>query len=234
MKGLLVDVGDTLVAQASWRVEEEVRRLQLERLRLAFGSEQPWFSDFVLRHHPNGEPPDWRQRTREAVEGFLAEHGVVLADSDFKRICQACTSRISDGIASLEPGATEALRAAKQLGLRLAICSDTFWQDDEACAQIWADLRLDDCFDAYVTSLDTGFCKPHPAMFQRALALIGISAHEAAMVGNSPERDIAGAKALGIRTIWKRPRDLSASCEPPPDVEITHLGELPPVLERWL
>jgi putative hydrolase of the HAD superfamily len=59
--------------------------------------------------------------------------------------------------------------------------------------------RLD--VDVCVGSLDHGRVKPHPSIFEAALAALGVGPEETAMVGDSPTDDIAGAAALGIRTI---------------------------------
>lgn len=53
----------------------------------------------------------------------------------------------------------------------------------------------------YVTSLDVGFRKPHPAMFERALEALGVRASDATMVGDSPGTAIVPAKSLGLRTV---------------------------------
>jgi HAD superfamily hydrolase (TIGR01549 family) len=53
--------------------------------------------------------------------------------------------------------------------------------------------------DAAVSSGAHGKTKPHPAIFRAALEQLGVTAEEAAMVGDSPEDDVEGAKALGMR-----------------------------------
>jgi HAD superfamily hydrolase (TIGR01549 family) len=53
--------------------------------------------------------------------------------------------------------------------------------------------------DAAVGSATHGKTKPHPAIFQAALDELAVSAEETAMVGDSPEDDIEGARALGMR-----------------------------------
>ena len=53
--------------------------------------------------------------------------------------------------------------------------------------------------DVIVGSLTHGKTKPHPTIFQAALDALGVAAGEAAMVGDSPEDDIEGARALGMR-----------------------------------
>ena len=52
--------------------------------------------------------------------------------------------------------------------------------------------------DVIVGSSTHGKTKPHPTIFQAALDALGVAASEAAMVGDSPEDDIEGARALGM------------------------------------
>ena len=55
--------------------------------------------------------------------------------------------------------------------------------------------------DAMVGSRRTGASKPHPSIFVAALRALEVAPAEAAMVGDSYEDDIEGARALGIRAI---------------------------------
>ena len=55
--------------------------------------------------------------------------------------------------------------------------------------------------DAIVGSRSHGRVKPHPSIFIAALDALGVAPDEAAMVGDSYEDDIEGARALGIRAI---------------------------------
>jgi 4-nitrophenyl phosphatase len=47
--------------------------------------------------------------------------------------------------------------------------------------------------------------KPAPPLFQMALRRLGLAAHQAAMVGDSVSSDVAGARALGMRTVLYAP-----------------------------
>ena len=53
--------------------------------------------------------------------------------------------------------------------------------------------------DCAVGSRAFGRTKPHPDIFHRALALLEVEASETAMVGDSYEDDVEGARALGMR-----------------------------------
>ena len=86
-------------------------------------------------------------------------------------------------------------------------------------------------FETIIISGDHGFGKPDPRIFQLALKRLKVAAHEAVMIGDSLNRDIAGARAAGLRTIWinRYNRTLNDS-HPIPDLELTNLRDLPTIL----
>tara|TARA_R110000796_G_scaffold77799_6_gene173835 strand:- start:11976 stop:12665 length:690 start_codon:yes stop_codon:yes gene_type:complete len=56
--------------------------------------------------------------------------------------------------------------------------------------------------DFLVTSEEVGVEKPHPSMFAKALQKLECENFEALMIGDSWNKDIIGANALGIQSIW--------------------------------
>lgn len=63
-------------------------------------------------------------------------------------------------------------------------------------------LNLPGSVDFLVTSEEVGAEKPHPYMFTRALQKLECEASEALMIGDSWRKDIIGANAMGIQSIW--------------------------------
>ena len=57
-------------------------------------------------------------------------------------------------------------------------------------------------FASVVTSEDARCYKPHPAIFRRALALMGLSPGEVLHVGDSLHSDVGGAANAGIEAVW--------------------------------
>ncbi len=53
--------------------------------------------------------------------------------------------------------------------------------------------------DAVVSSGRFGKTKPHPSIFEHVLTAIGVRPKEAAMVGDSVDDDVEGARSLGMR-----------------------------------
>jgi HAD superfamily hydrolase (TIGR01549 family) len=85
------------------------------------------------------------------------------------------------------------LAALREHGLKIGLVSNTGRDLNAFIGHHALDV------DAAVSSGAHGKTKPHPAIFQSALEQLGVTAEEAAMVGDSPEDDVEGAKALGMR-----------------------------------
>jgi len=85
-------------------------------------------------------------------------------------------------------------------------------------------------FDAVVVSGEFGRGKPDPAIFHHTLDLLGCAPSAAAMVGNSLERDIAGAKNAGLSTaVWIQVPGSEEPAAVQPDLTIRGLHELPAI-----
>ena len=85
------------------------------------------------------------------------------------------------------------LATLREHGLKIGLVSNTGRNLEAFVAHHALDV------DAAVGSGTHGKTKPHPAIFQSALEALDVRADEAAMVGDSPEDDVAGARALGMR-----------------------------------
>lgn len=86
---------------------------------------------------------------------------------------------------------------------------------------------LADYFSAIVISIEVGFGKPDPRIFEAALDAIGAVPDSAVMIGDSVPRDVAGARRAGVRSIWiDRAGAPARTHEPVPDARITALSEI--------
>jgi putative hydrolase of the HAD superfamily len=85
------------------------------------------------------------------------------------------------------------LEDLRRRGLKLGLISNT----SRDLAQFVTHHGLD--VDAFVSSGRFGKTKPHPSIFEHVLAAIGVRPAEAAMVGDSVDDDVEGARALGMR-----------------------------------
>lgn len=141
--------------------------------------------------------------------------------------------------ADLIPGARQMVDALVAAGVPLALVADGWRQSFENVLGVQHGLL--GSFGAVAISEDVGAVKPSPLMFEAALAGLGVGSDLAerarvVMVGNHLERDIAGANALGLASVWmdwapRRPKVAAADIERP-DHRIAAPLELLDVLDR--
>ena len=70
---------------------------------------------------------------------------------------------------------------------------------------IYASLRklsINRYFDTVLVSHENGWRKPHTQIFQDALKKLQVNAEETVFIGDSPNEDIQGAIAAGIKTVF--------------------------------
>jgi putative hydrolase of the HAD superfamily len=91
-------------------------------------------------------------------------------------------------------------------------------------------LKIGELFPIILVSEEEGVWKPDPNIFARAVARAGVAAADAMYIGDSPEHDMAGARAAGLISVWINRREREWPGGPPPDFEITDLRQLLPLL----
>jgi len=96
---------------------------------------------------------------------------------------------------------------------------------------VWKTLRrfnIEGFFDAVVVSIDVGWRKPCPRIFQTALKTLRVPASESLFVGDELDHDIEGANKVGMPTVWlKKASTQRSKLRVKPDKTIHKLRELP-------
>ena len=141
--------------------------------------------------------------------------------------------------ADLIPGADSLVRELKRRGYRLALVADG---RPGTYRNVLAQHDLYDLFDAVAISELVGVQKPDRRMFTHALDQLGIAEDDygrTVMVGNYLERDVRGANAVGMISVWldwapRRPKVPADSSEVPQHTIHAPLDLLPLIdsLER--
>ena len=123
----------------------------------------------------------------------------------------------------LYPNVNHTLVELMKIGIKLAVVSDA--PSREAWMRIYY-LNLHHHFDIVLTFDDTNARKPSPIPFQMALKELKTKPSETLMVGDWPERDVAGANNLGIRTIFARYGDSFGTINSGADWDINDVYEI--------
>ena len=121
------------------------------------------------------------------------------------------------------PGTKRTLIKLKEKGMKLGVVSDA------PKLKVWirlVNMKIDDFFDIVLGLEDTGRKKPSRLPFRAALKGLGVKPSECLMVGDNPDRDIKGAKALGMKTCLARYGLTYKAGKTKADFEIRSIDEL--------
>jgi ribulose-1,5-bisphosphate 5-phosphatase len=143
-----------------------------------------------IQRHPELEHDEgvWIRFTQDIIRGMGG-------DADRARDCAVAMTRAWERSENfgLYEDALPVLEELRRHRLKIALVSNT----NRDLAEFIAHHALD--VDLAVSSREHGRTKPHPTIFRAVLDRLEVEPSEAAMVGDSPEDDIAGARALGIQ-----------------------------------
>jgi FMN phosphatase YigB (HAD superfamily) len=88
----------------------------------------------------------------------------------------------------------EAVQAARQLGLRVAVATNPVFPRIAVETRLsWAGLA-DVPWNLVTTAEEMRYCKPHPQYFREAAEMLGVPAKACLMVGNDPANDLPAAQ----------------------------------------
>ena len=114
-------------------------------------------------------------------------------------------------------------------GIRLGVVSDA------PQAQVWlrlCSLSLQHVFDAVVTFDDTRVRKPNPEPFREVMKRLDVEPHDALMIGDWAERDVVGAKGLGMKTVFARYGDTFGTQESGADYDVDDVFQLVAIVDE--
>jgi putative hydrolase of the HAD superfamily len=143
------------------------------------------------------------------------EQGVDLEDDDLHLFLQSAHD-IWASYYSLAASTHALLEALRNRGLKLALVSNTA-SPEWLLRPVLERQGIAQRVDAIVLSSEVGKRKPHPAIFERALAELDVAAAESLFVGDRADADVFGASRVGMRTVqalWFRADDVPVETEP--------------------
>lgn len=125
------------------------------------------------------------------------------------------------------PGLEQTVKALKQRGIRLGICTDMTADIQYAKLRI---LGIWEQVDFMVSSEELDAEKPERRLFDRCREKAGCAPGECMFVGDHLQKDVAGSLAAGMVGVWFAPRGAGQGC-PPGAHTISALPQLLPLMD---
>jgi putative hydrolase of the HAD superfamily len=233
---ILFDLGGTLMhARNDWR---SVLARADQALAATLHAHQIELDTQVFRAHLHQyyekRDKDYEETTYHFVlRELLRELGYAEVPESVLRSALDALYSVTQKNWAIEDDAAAALQQLVSQNCHLGIFSNA--GDDQDVQELVESFGVRPYFDFVLTSAACYYRKPHPRAFEMALAQWNITAEESIMVGDSLQADIEGAKKLGMKAIWITRRaqfTLEEKTRIHPDLEISSLGELPPLLKQ--
>jgi 2-haloalkanoic acid dehalogenase type II len=187
-----------------------------------------------LHEYYNQRDKDFQETTYHFVlRELLKDLGYAEVAEFIIRSALDAMFELTQGNWVLEDDTIEVIQQLKSQNYKLGIFSNA--GDDKDVQTLVEQFGIHSHFDFVLTSAACFYRKPHPRAFEIALARWNIPPEEAAMVGDSLQADIFGAKSLGMQAIWLSRRAEFTADEVQriqPDFSLNDLSGLFPTLER--
>jgi putative hydrolase of the HAD superfamily len=219
LEAVLFDWGDTLMSFAyDPALVEAGQRAGLAALER---DDLPEVEKVATHFRERYEPFFWVPGTVEELEypglvrQLLGDFGVEVSDEELTRFLEA-EHAAWEPARQLAAHTHALLDALRSRGLKLGLVSNAFdpgWLLHRDLEQMGLAERL----DVAVFSSEVGKRKPHPAIFERALAELDVAPARAVFVGDRLYEDVRGAGELGMTTVqavWFRADEHPDGSEP--------------------
>ena len=165
---------------------------------------------------------------QEVFDDFIQKE---LGKIDYKILASGIVAyrKAREASLVLYPNVNSTLITLSKWGLKLGVVSDA--PSREAWMRICS-VNLHHIFDAIVTFHDTGMHKPSPEPFKKISSLLKVPPENSLMVGDWPERDVIGAKKLGMKTVFAKYGDVFGTKYSGADYDVMDVKEILSIISK--
>ena len=222
IKAIIFDLDNTLldfVKMKQFAVKASIRAMNEAGLNV---DEESGYKDVMELYMTTGWEnqlvfDDYLKQTTGEVSNKILAAGVVA----YRRAREATLL--------VYPNVNKTLIELLKSQIRLAVVSDA--PSREAWMRLYY-LNLHHVFDPVLTFDDTGARKPSPKPFKLALDKMNVGPDEALMIGDWPDRDVVGAKQIGMKTIFARYGDTFGTKESGADWDVNDIYEVVGIIKE--
>ncbi len=207
-----------------WQALNDLAPIALDVVATAYDDadaafEKAWHEDFVT----------WT--IAERLQRVLGSLGRELPAEVFAEVVKA-HEEMEIAVSPDATGGIAEVLGGLALRYRLCVVSDTLVSPAGTLRRLLAAQGLGDFFTGFAFSDEVGHAKPHRAIFEAAADQLGVEPGEMLHIGDREEKDIKGAKALGMRAILfvggrDRGRENTAA-----DAVCERTADLPEIIEE--
>jgi len=169
---------------------------------------------------------------QSVFDQMLSEYFMIPKGEDYYRILSAgivAYRNAREAALKPYPGVFHTLIELTKKGIKLAVVSDA--PSKEAWLRLCY-INFHHFFDTVITYDESRERKPSPVPFKMALSKLNLKPEECIMIGDWADRDIVGAKLVGMKTVFARYGDTFNTLNPDSDYDINSITELIDIVNK--
>jgi putative hydrolase of the HAD superfamily len=204
IKAIGFDLFNTLITVEPQTLKEAHGRLFNSLIESGFQLEEDAFRkahrQAAMDHLAECQKDGRETHNRFWISAALADQGYAISPDDL-RIAAAVEAYFSAFLdfCHLIPGTGYMLETVKKR-YRLGLLTN--FTHGPAARHILNFLGITPFFGTILISGELGYRKPHPSVFLKLVEQLGLEAGQILYVGDDPEPDIKGARAVGLQPVW--------------------------------
>ena len=221
IKGIIFDLDNTLLdfmKMKEFAVKAAIKGMIEAGLSI---NEKKSYKDIIEIYEKYG----WEN---QSVFDVFLEKEIGCVDNKFLAAGIVAYRRAREANLMAYPNVNNTLMFLVKKGLKLGVVSDA--PSREAWMRIYY-LNLYHFFDVVITYDDTKERKPSSKPFELALKKLDLIPVETIMVGDWPDRDVVGAKKIGMRTAFARYGDTFGTKNSGADWDLNDIYDLVNIVE---
>ena len=238
IRAVLFDLGDTLMcASTAWppvinRADRAVVDVLCKNgLVLDCDHFHDEFKARLQRYYDERDSKQIETSTTSVLQELLKDKGYTDVPAALIRAALDARYRISQSNWEVVDDTLITLETLHSEGFHLGIVSNA--GDNKDVFQLVDKFGIEPYFDFVLTSAACGWRKPHPQIFELALAHWGYPPEDVAMVGDRLDTDVSGANQSGIFSIWyTRYAKKAVPTSPVPRAKVANLKEVVAVIKN--
>ena len=218
IRAVIFDLWGTLIENAREHTSTRRADIRVRLLRETLAAAGRPFSEeaireafpaFIAAHgamHAEGRDLSAPEKVELFLEGLALGLEGRLSPEELDRVEEAFVSPGRLDPPAPAPGAADVLIEARARGLRTGLVSNTGFTPGYVLRELLVEHGLREHLEVLTFSDEARLAKPAPAIFACTLEALSVSPGEAVFIGDVPELDVAGPRAVGMWAVQVGPR----------------------------
>jgi putative hydrolase of the HAD superfamily len=237
-RAVVFDLGGTLVQWADWEGGAATKWGLAHDALAGYEGIGASRDDFVAAmraaekaHWERVDRDHWSGPPTSVVSDGFRRLGVAASERALLAALDAYARAVA-GWCTVFADTRDTLATLRERGYHLGLLSNTWWAAEWHNADLAAH-GLGDLLDELVYTSDLECSKPHPSVFREIASRLGVPPESCVMIGDRQIDDVMGARAVGMRGVWRRNDSGFPTSDVVPDAIVETLAELPALLRSW-